>query len=112
VDFSKINYFLYEEKKEDFLNSILTGDETWLPFYSPLKKSQTREWVHTNEDYQPTKVKENKFGKKIMLTVFWDNKGVLLVDYLDEKETIKTQYYIGLLDKLNKIIKITRPEKK
>jgi len=35
-----------------------------------------------------------------MASIFWDSKGVLLIDYLPDKTTTNGQYYANLLLKL------------
>ena len=37
---------------------------------------------------------------KVMVTVFWDNHGVILIDYLQKGKPITGAYYASLLDKL------------
>ena len=37
---------------------------------------------------------------KEMATVFWDNHGVILIDYLQKGKAITGAYYASLLDKL------------
>jgi hypothetical protein len=39
-------------------------------------------------------------NKKHLLSVFWDSKGVILLDVLPRGMTITAEYYCGLLDKL------------
>ena len=34
-----------------------------------------------------------------MATVFWDSRGVILIDYLQKGKTITGAYYASLLDK-------------
>jgi len=45
---------------------------------------------------------------KLMATIFWDSKGLLLIDYLPPKTTINGQYYASLLLKLRDAIKEKR----
>ena len=44
-----------------------------------------------------------------MATVFWDFKGILLIDYLQKCKTINSEYYCNLLDQLNVQIREKRP---
>ena len=37
-----------------------------------------------------------------MVTIFWDSKGVLYVDFLTERRTINAEYYSALLEGLVK----------
>lgn len=44
-----------------------------------------------------------------MASVFWDAKGILLIDYLEKGKTIMGEYYACLLDKLDEKIREKRP---
>ena len=44
-----------------------------------------------------------------MASIFWDAKGVLLIDYLEKGKTINSEYYCNLLDQLDKNIREKRP---
>ena len=37
---------------------------------------------------------------KVMCTVFWDRKGVMLLDFLEPGQTINSDHYIATLTKL------------
>ncbi|MCP3667562.1 MAG: hypothetical protein GY696_34560 [Gammaproteobacteria bacterium] len=43
-----------------------------------------------------------------MASVFWDEEGILLIDWLPEKETINSDYYIRVLADLKDAIKENR----
>lgn len=44
-----------------------------------------------------------------MASLFWDAKGILLIDYLANGETINSEYYCDPLDHLDKQIREKRP---
>jgi hypothetical protein len=76
--------FLEHSHKDDneFLSHTVqeTGDETWVSSVNVETKKQSKQWKHT---YSPNKLKKlNKHlpARKLMATVFWDRKGVLVVD--------------------------------
>jgi hypothetical protein len=48
---------------------------------------------------------------KVMCTVFWDRKGLIL-DFLETGQTINSDHYIDTLTKLRARISRVRPEKK
>ena len=54
-------------------------------------------------------LKSERSAKKIMASIFWDAKGVLLIDYLEKGKTINSEYYCNLLDQLDKNIREKRP---
>ena len=44
-----------------------------------------------------------------MALVFWDAKGILLIDYLQKGKTINSEYYCSLLNQLDEKIREKRP---
>lgn len=44
-----------------------------------------------------------------MASVFWDAKGIIMIDYLQKGKTINKEYYMALLDRLSDEIKKKRP---
>ena len=44
-------------------------------------------------------------GWKVMATIFWDCKGVLLVDYIPQKTTMTGPYYGEVLTNLHQAVK-------
>ena len=77
----------YSEEDDNFLCRVVTGDETWVSHATPESKQQSMEWRHTLSPTK-TKFKQTTSTRKIMCTVFWDRKGVLLVDLLPQGSTI------------------------
>ena len=71
----------HEAEGESFLDCIITGDKTWCYHYEPESKRQSMEWRHVNS---PSKKKFKTLPSvgKLMCTVFWDRKGVILLDFL------------------------------
>jgi len=65
------------------------------------------QWRHASFP-PPRKFKTQPSAGKIMVTIFLDSKGVLLIDYLPDKTTINGQYYANLLLKLRQAIKDKR----
>jgi len=51
-------------------------------------------------------------ASEVMCTVFWDRKGVILLDFLEPGQTINSDRYIVTLTKLKAQISRVRPEKK
>lgn len=86
---------LAEQYGEAFWQRIVTVDETWLPYYNPETKEQSREWRRPEEGH-PIKARAGASSRKTMVTVFWDTQGVIHIDYL-ETGTINAAYYAELL---------------
>ncbi|UYV63879.1 hypothetical protein LAZ67_2005879 [Cordylochernes scorpioides] len=74
---------------EEFLDSIVTGDETWVHCTTPEIKEQSKQWKHTSSP-KPLKFKQTLSAGKLMATVFWDRKGLLLCDFMRRGTTINS----------------------
>jgi hypothetical protein len=57
------------------------------------------EWRHVNSPSKK-KFKTLPSAGKVMCTVFWDRKGVILLDFLEPGQTINSDSYIATLTKL------------
>jgi hypothetical protein len=77
----------YAQEGEEFLDSIVTGDETWVFHHTPESKQQSLQWRHTHSP-RTKKFIISISMKKIMASVFWDRKGILLVDFMPPCATI------------------------
>lgn len=99
---------LYAEEGAVFLDSIVTGDETWVYHFTPESKQQSMEWRHSFSP-KKRKFKVKQSARKIMATVFWDRKGVLLIEFMPTGTTINSASYCETLEKLRKAIKNRRP---
>lgn len=95
--------FLHEcaNNAEEFLDSIVTGDETWCYHFTPETKEKSRQWLHTTSP-RAKKFKQTQSAGKVMATVFWDRKGILLIDFLDPGTTINSDRYGESLKKLRR----------
>ena len=83
--------------KDDFLLRLVTVDDTWVHYYEPENTAQSRQWVGPWSP-RPKKFKTQPFAGKVMATVFWDAKGVILFDFLPKRSTITGMYYANLLE--------------
>ena len=54
---------------------------------------------------RPKKFKTQPSAGKVMATVFWDARGVIMLDFLAKKSTITGAYYANLLDQLRTAIR-------
>ena len=82
--------------KYDFLLRLVTVDETWVHCYEPENKAQSRQWVGPGSP-RPRKFKKQPSAGKVMVTVFWDANGVIMLDFLPKRRTITGVYYENLL---------------
>ena len=93
--------------KDDFLLRLMTVNETWVYYYEPENKAQSRQWVRPGSP-RPKKFKTQPSDGKVIATVFWDAKGVIMLDFLPKRSTITGVYYANLLDQLRTAIREKR----
>lgn len=93
----------FDADPTNFKSRVVTGDETWVYHYDPETKSQSMQWLPKG-NRPPVKARVAKSAGKVMLSLFWDSKGPLLVDFMPPKSTITGQYYSDLLTKLREAI--------
>jgi len=89
----------YSEEDDNFLSRVVTGDETWVSHATPESKQQPTGWRHTSLATK-TKFKQTTSTRKVMCTVFWDRKGILLVDFLPQGSAINAGVYCNTLKKI------------
>ena len=90
-----------------FFKRLITQDETWVHHYDPETKVLSMQWKHFASP-PPKKARVQPSAGKVMLTVFWDQDGVVMTDFLAKATTITGAYYASLLRKLREAIKIKR----
>ena len=87
----------FNAEGEVFLERIVTGDETWVHHYTPETKRSSMQWKHVASP-SPRKFRLQRSAGKVMATVFWDIKGVLLLDFLERNHTVTDQHYSDQLE--------------
>jgi len=97
----------YEAGGEEFLDSIVTGDETWAHYLTPETKEQSKQWKHATSP-TPRKFKQTLSAGKVMATVFWDRKGLLLCEFMPTGTTITADRYCQTLKNLRRAIQNKR----
>ena len=86
------NLALLSELGNDFLSDIVTMDETPLSLYSAESKRESMEWKFPHETSSRKLRSSTSHRKALMLTIFWDRRGVVSVDFTDG--TCNSEYYI------------------
>ena len=95
---------VYNANPEDVHTHLVT-DETWLHHWDPDTKKESMQWKHPGSP-PPKKFRTQPSASKVMATVFWDSKGIILIDYKPAGISITGEYYAnvikqGLLLKIN-----------
>ncbi|UYV71458.1 hypothetical protein LAZ67_8003324 [Cordylochernes scorpioides] len=97
----------HKTDEEEFLDSIVTGNVTWVHYTTPETKEQSKQWKHTSSP-KPLKFKQTLSAGKLIATVFWDRKGLLLCDNMRRGTTINSDRYCETLKKLRRAIQNKR----
>jgi hypothetical protein len=77
----------YVQEGETSLKRIISGDESYVHFFTPESNRASSEWRHKSSP-RPKKVRSDG---KMLRTVFWDHKGVILEHYLGQRKTINSE---------------------
>ncbi len=92
-----------------FLEKIITGDECWVSCYENESKIKSCEWVFWGEPrIRPIKALHSPSPKKVMLILFCDFSGPLLIHFVPKDETVDSDYYISVFKKLKDYIRHKR----
>ena len=91
----------YCHSDKTFLQRIVTVDETWVHHFEPELKRASMEWRHPISS-RLKKFKSQQSAGKVMVNVFWDSVGVILVDFMSKGATINSSelHYNDTLKKL------------
>jgi hypothetical protein len=92
----------YHDEGDEFLDKIVTGDETWVTFVNVETKQQSQQWMNTHSPNKPRKFKQSLAKRKLMATVFWDRKGVLLIGFMEPGTMITSETHCETLKKLRR----------
>ncbi|UYV63523.1 hypothetical protein LAZ67_2004493 [Cordylochernes scorpioides] len=93
----------------ELLKRVITGDETWIYGFDSETTQQALEWRFKNEP-RPKKARKAPSKVKVMLTVFFDYKGIVHHEFQQQGSTITADSYIGVLRRLREAIRQKRPE--
>ncbi|GFT76226.1 transposase [Trichonephila clavipes] len=99
----------YAEAGDEFLDHIVTDEETWVYHHTPESKQQSMQWRHLNSPKAKKcktsiSAKKKKKKKKIMASVFWDRQGILLLEFMPPGMTINASEYCQTLKRLRRAI--------
>jgi hypothetical protein len=89
----------YQTDVEGFLEQIVTGDEIRCHYFDPAMKRMSQEWRHPGLP-RPKKARSSATAGKVMLTVFVDIHGPLLLEWMPVSATINAQRYCDTLQNL------------
>ena len=86
-----------------FFDCIVIGDESWIHHYDPLSQLEAKIWKRLDEQ-TPTRLHQERSAGKIMMTIFWDEDGAMLTEYLPRGTTINGSCYASIIEQLRSVI--------
>jgi len=93
---------------KNFLNKIITGDETWCFAYDPETKRQSSEWVGETSP-RPKILKFQRSRIKTVLIIFFDSQGAVHKEFVPEGKKVHAEFYEAVMDRLLKRIQRVSP---
>ena len=86
-----------------FIENIVTEDETPLSLYIPESKRTSAEWKFPDEKPSKKLRTGSVHRRSRMLSVFWNYKGVINIDFADPQTIINGAYYANLIEQTRKM---------
>ncbi|UYV64520.1 K02A2.6-like [Cordylochernes scorpioides] len=77
----------------NLLQRVITSDEAWIYGYDVETKAQSSQWKLPHEP-RPIKVRQVRSNVKVLLTVFFDCRGVVHHEFLPQDRTVNKEYYL------------------
>ena len=81
-----------EKAQRSHNNNIITGDESWF-YYTNEPKAR---WILSGEKIE-TRVDDNRFQRKKMVTIFIKKNGTFFVDLMPCDQTFDSNYFINVI---------------
>ncbi|UYV70795.1 hypothetical protein LAZ67_8000653 [Cordylochernes scorpioides] len=97
------------QSEPDFLNSVVTGDESWMFEYDPESKRQICAWP-TKSSPRPKKARMSKSRIKTMIIVFFDIRGIVHCESVPQGQTVNSAFYLEVLRRLKRRIARVRTD--
>ena len=69
------------------MKTIITGDESWIYGYDTETKAQSSQWK-TPGSPRPKTARQVRSKVKVLLTVFFDDEGVVHHEYAPDGQTV------------------------
>ncbi|UYV60923.1 hypothetical protein LAZ67_1002852 [Cordylochernes scorpioides] len=93
----------------NLLQRVITGDEAWVYGYDVETKAQSSQWKLPHEP-RPKKARQVRSNVKVLLTVFFDCRGMVHHEFLPQGRTVNKEYYLQVMRNLREAIRQKRPD--
>ncbi|GBM92183.1 Mariner Mos1 transposase [Araneus ventricosus] len=97
------------DRNPQFLETIVTGDDSWCYQYDPETKRQSMEWCSSSLPH-PKKCRLTKSRIKMLLIAFFNSKGLIHHEFVPAGTTVNAESYEGVLKRLLQRIRRVRPQ--
>lgn len=95
---------LRRHRRSPFFEYIVTCDEKWIPFVNDERHG---EWRSPGQKPGQTPRKDFR-AKKAMLCVWWDRRGPIFWELLEQGKTVKSGVYCEQLDRVRRALRNRR----
>ncbi|UYV77541.1 hypothetical protein LAZ67_15001423, partial [Cordylochernes scorpioides] len=102
---------MLDSVREDpnLLQRVITGDGAWVYGYDVETKAQSSQWKLPHEP-RPKKARQVRSNVKVLLTFFFDCRGVVHHAFLPQGRTVNKEYYLQVMRNLREAIRQKRPD--
>ncbi|KAK8718814.1 hypothetical protein OTU49_014449 [Cherax quadricarinatus] len=83
----------YEAEGDEFLEKIVTGDETYVTYFLPERRTSTV--TKASGPYEKARLTQTKF--RVLYAIYYDMQGLLLAHPVPEQTQMTAEYYSYLL---------------
>ena len=95
----------------NLMEKVVMGDESWISVLEVETKQSSCVWIPKGvTDQCPQKAMRQRAERKMMLTVFFDVKGMVLTEFLPSGETVDSDLYCQTLKNLKEAIRRKHPQ--
>ena len=100
---------LATNKKINFLNNLVTMDESAVCFHTPETKNQSKQWLKKGTP-GPCKARSQASRKKQMVLAFFDKKGMIYTRMVPKGKTVNGEFIVDTLKMFLKQLRRKRPQ--
>jgi hypothetical protein len=93
----------YLEEGDNFLQRIITGDETRVHHYQPETKRKIMQWKQPSSP-AAKEFKTQPSASKLMFTIFWDSQRPILETYPERGATVISATYYDMLQRERPVV--------
>jgi len=97
------------EIEPNFLDKVITGDESWVFDYDPETKRQSAEW-HTKRSPRPKKARMSSYRVKKNDYCIFDSRGIVHKKFVPSGQTVNHAFYKDVLERLRKRVQRVRTD--